>query len=342
MTALDASVVIPTFNRRSSLLEALAALAQQSHPFDRFEVVVVDDGSTDGTEVVARELFPFALRYVRQPNQGAAVARNTGAQHSQGRILIFVDDDVRVEPDYVAGLLEEHEKYERVVAMATYRPYQTPDSSVFQTIQASLVAQNENLQGINGFIPFTSCLTNNLSVEREAFFAIGMMHNPCGDGPATWGDVDFGYRAFLKGFRFRRSTKAVCCHQDYGLRSLAVHCAKRQRQAHLAILLFQRYPALFPELPMFRDKAPIFWRLDPPRLIMRKLACHAISSTPALRGMEWLVSLLERHYPSPAVLQRLYRWIIAGYIFQGFRTGLLAYGSIPQVTHRSVIQPAGQ
>ncbi len=342
MTTWDASVVIPTYNRRESLGETLATLARQSHPPDRFEVVMVDDGSTDGTEAVMQASFPFPLRYVRQANQGSAAARNAGAQHSRGRVLIFVDDDVLVGPDYVAGLLEEHENYERVVAMATYRPYQRPGSSPFQAIQAPLVAQDENRPGDNGFVSFTDCLTNNLSVEREAFFVIGMMHNPCGDGPATWGDVDFGYRAFLKGFRFRRSAKAICCHQDYGLHSLAAHCAKRQRQASLAVLLFQRHPALFSEIPMFRDKAPISWRSDPPGLIARKLTRHAASSAPALWGMEWLVSILERHCPSPAALRRLYRWVIAGYVFLGFRTGLRIYGGFPQAVHRSAIQPAGQ
>jgi glycosyltransferase involved in cell wall biosynthesis len=342
MTTIDASVVIPTYNRRESLLETLATLAQQSYPFDRFEVIVVDDGSTDGTEAVARESIPFTLRYIRQLNQGSAAARNTGAQHSHGRILIFIDDDVLVGPDYIAGLLEEHESYERVVAMATYRPYQEKSSSMFQTIQAPIIASNENQEESHGFVPFTSCMTNNLSVEREAFFAIGMMHNPCGDGPATWGDVEFGYRAFLKGFRFRRSVRAVCCHRDYGLHSLAAHCAKRQRQASLAVLMFQKHPTLFPEISMFQDKAPISWRLDPPGLIARKLARHLASSTPTLRGMEWLVNILERRYPSPAALRRLYRWIIAGYVFRGFRMGLGVYGSIPRATRQSVIQPVGQ
>ena len=73
---------------------------------------------------------------------------------------------------------------------------------------------------------------------------------------------------------------------------------------------------------MFHDKTPIAWGQDSPRLIVRKLARHVASSRPALWGLERIVRVLEQRYPSPSLLRPLYRWVIGGYIFQGYREGL--------------------
>ncbi len=84
---MDVSVVIPTFNRQAALSRCLNAM-----PHD-VEVVVVDDGATDGTgEVVNRCQHP-KLRYVKQLNRGPASARNAGIQAARGGLIVFTDDD---------------------------------------------------------------------------------------------------------------------------------------------------------------------------------------------------------------------------------------------------------
>src|SRR6516165_9610456 len=99
------SVVIPTFNRLARLQQVLAALSAQTYPRDRFEVVVVSDGSTDGTdEFLAEAAAPFELTVVTQPNQGPAVARNRGVASARGSIVLFIDDDVVATP----ALVQEH------------------------------------------------------------------------------------------------------------------------------------------------------------------------------------------------------------------------------------------
>ena len=324
---MDVSVVIPTYNRKDSLRETLTSLARQTWPSDRFEVVVVDDGSTDGTEQIAEEAFSFTLRCIRQPNQGSAAARNTGVLNAQGALLIFLDDDMLVETNYVMGLTEEHQRYPHVVGMGTPRPYLPANATPFARLYAHLAASNR--VGPEGtFVDFAQCVTNNLSVERDDFFEIGMMQDVGGDGPTWWGDVDFGYRAMQLGFRFRRTGKATCYHRDHGIRNLATASTRAHKAAHMAVALFLKYPEVLPHLPMFHDKTLIAWRRDPPRLITRKLARHVASSRPVLGGMEQIVSILERWYPSLTLLRLLYRWIIGGYIFRGYREGLRQYGPV--------------
>ena len=102
-TEPDVSIVVATYNRCEGLRQLLVALAEQTYPADRFEVVVVDDGSTDDTlELLQTIVVPYALHHVSQSNGGPAVARNRGVEHARGSLILFLDDDVRPIPDLVA------------------------------------------------------------------------------------------------------------------------------------------------------------------------------------------------------------------------------------------------
>jgi hypothetical protein len=98
--------------------------------------------------------------------------------------------------------------------------------------------------------------------------------------------------------------------------------------AYRSVTLFQKHPELLVHIPMFYDKTPINWRLDPPRLIARKLVRAILSSRLALWSMEQIVNSLEKPYPTFSMLPILYRYIIAGYIFQGYREGLGEFGQV--------------
>lgn len=84
------SVIIPVYNGERFLREAVQSVLDQQ--YEPVEIVIVDDGSTDGTEAVARSL-PETVRYLRQTNQGPAAARNRGIEHAQGSVIAFADAD---------------------------------------------------------------------------------------------------------------------------------------------------------------------------------------------------------------------------------------------------------
>lgn len=101
------SVVIPTYNRKPILTKCLRAMEQQQFPeespVEGYEIVVIDDGSTDGTVEWLQnspDEFP-RIRLFEQQHQGAAIARNRGVIESQGDIIVFVDSDVIVLPDFL-------------------------------------------------------------------------------------------------------------------------------------------------------------------------------------------------------------------------------------------------
>jgi GT2 family glycosyltransferase len=103
--ATDFSIIIPTRDRASQLIQCLEAVARQQYPSTGYEVIVVDDGSA---EPVGPALDAFRSRVnltvVRQPGQGPAAARQAGAAVARGRWLAFTDDDCRPAPDWLEKL----------------------------------------------------------------------------------------------------------------------------------------------------------------------------------------------------------------------------------------------
>ncbi len=104
------SVVLCTLNRRVLLDGALAALAAQEEA-PPFEVLLVDNGSTDDTASFVKAMVPRFpnLRYVHEPRRGLAHARNTGVARARGEYIAFTDDDVRVARDWVRRMVEAFE-----------------------------------------------------------------------------------------------------------------------------------------------------------------------------------------------------------------------------------------
>jgi glycosyltransferase involved in cell wall biosynthesis len=121
------SVVVPTYNRLARLRHVITALEQQAYPADAYEVIVISDGSTDGTDAYL-ETYRSAmrLRWLPQVNKGPAAARNAGVQKAIGEYIVFIDDDVVPEPQ----LLEEHARSHREAGrdVVVLGPLLTPES----------------------------------------------------------------------------------------------------------------------------------------------------------------------------------------------------------------------
>ncbi|MBT4527772.1 MAG: glycosyltransferase [Deltaproteobacteria bacterium] len=85
------SVIIPTFNRKQNVINAIDSVLTQT--FDDFELIIIDDGSTDGTDVEIDTKYSKVLKYVKTDNLGVSHARNIGVEVSQGEYIAFLDSD---------------------------------------------------------------------------------------------------------------------------------------------------------------------------------------------------------------------------------------------------------
>lgn len=323
MSVPRVSIIIPTYKRKASVLRLLKSLRQQTLPSDQYEVIVVDDGSPDDTHTIAALDFPFAFRYVRQENQGATIARNFGVEHSQGDVLVFIDDDITVSPQTLATLCARCHQHPDTLVMGTLLQRNDGAHSIYADIQ---LADLSHHVAADTFVEFAFCNTELLAVTRQNFFRLGKLQDPTnGRGWPNWDDVDFGYRAHLNGFRLLQVADAVGEHWDYSMGDWKTACRRWQRACKSAVLLFAVHPGIRPYLPMLHDKTPISWATDGWQLRGRKLMRAAMSAKPVVWVLEMLVVFLEKYWPSPALLRPFYRWIAGSYMYHGYQEGLREY-----------------
>jgi glycosyltransferase involved in cell wall biosynthesis len=113
----EASIIIGTFNRAARLREALASLLCQRMTAGAFEIVIVNDGSTDQTQEICTKLaqeHAFVQVVCHSENLGLAAARNSGINAARGSCLLFIDDDCVAEPDWAVNLLSALRDHEIV------------------------------------------------------------------------------------------------------------------------------------------------------------------------------------------------------------------------------------
>ncbi len=209
--AKHASVIIATFNRRQLLGQVLQALIRQTVPHDDFEVVVVDDGSADGTlDWLAQQRFPFQLHAIRQVNTGPSGARNAGIAAASGDIIIFLDDDLVPTPDLVREHLQSHAAEERVVVLgpAVSLPYYRQPWIAWQQATFERAYRAMALGRIKP--TFRHCWSGNCSAPRRDIVAVGGFDTrlPCNE------DVELGQRLMECGLRFRFNPAAKGYHHS--------------------------------------------------------------------------------------------------------------------------------
>jgi serine acetyltransferase/GT2 family glycosyltransferase len=172
----QASVVIATFNRGALLRRLLDDLAQQTLPAAEFEVVVVDDGSTQPVlPLLAPLAFPFALRVETQQNAGAAAARHRGVTAARAEIVVILDDDMQVEPAFLEAHLRAHPPgTRRAVLGAIRRPPDFEEMPLFERWHQKLLEGfAERAAGGEARLRGNELYTANLSFRREDYLAVG-------------------------------------------------------------------------------------------------------------------------------------------------------------------------
>jgi GT2 family glycosyltransferase len=226
------SVVVPTYNRLDRLQRILAALADLRWPADDFEVVVVSDGSTDGTDDFLRSgRLPMPVTARFQTNQGPAEARNHGVKAASGTMILFLDDDV--VPD--SRLIEEHARSHvgddgrSVVIGPMLTP---PDFAMTPWVrweQAMLEKQYDDLREGRYLAGSRQFYTGNVSLARQQILDVG------GFDPRfrRAEDVELAYRLEASGARFVFNPDAVTHH--YAERSFRswIEIARAYGQAHV-------------------------------------------------------------------------------------------------------------
>jgi glycosyltransferase involved in cell wall biosynthesis len=205
------SVVVPTYNRLERLRHVITALEQQAYPSDAYEVIVISDGSTDGTDAYLEALrSTMRLRWFPQANRGPAAARNAGIQKAGGEFIVFIDDDVVPEPQ----LLGEHARshHEAAKDAVVLGPLLTPEG--FEMAPWVRWEQEMLMKGygalLRGDWPASArqFYTGNASLRRTHILAAGGFD----EGLRRAEDVELAYRLANKGLDFVFNIQAAGMH----------------------------------------------------------------------------------------------------------------------------------
>lgn len=212
--SLDHSVVVPTYQRRDLVVANVEALARQDHL--PLEVVVIVDGSTDGTGDALRALkTPFPLHVVEQANAGQSRGRNRGAAMVTGDLILFLDDDMVAAPDLLIQLARLHASgADAVVGHIPVLPASL-DGFLARGLAQWAVERRQRILAAGGALTRGDLLTGLLSVRRAVFESLGGFDEQfTRDGSFGGEDTDFGRRLLDAGHRVVFGGDAVA-HQHY-------------------------------------------------------------------------------------------------------------------------------
>ena len=320
---LAATVIIPTYQRHQLLERSLRALLAQDRSTPAYEIVVVDDCSGPETGEVVRRVAGADQRvsYLRHDvNRGLSATRNTGVQAARGDVILFVDNDVVVEPGYVAAHLRAHAEAgaDRVAVIGnlSFPPEVVAASNYARYLQSRYLG-GRGARALRRLHP-TDLHPRFLigavcSLRREDLLAVG----PYDEAIRYYGCEDhiFAQALHRSGVRIRFAPEARALHYDSV--AMAWHRTKLLETARNGIPALLRHAPEFLEDTGYADLMPIDWERDRGARLGRKLLLRAGLNPLALRLLEAWASATDRvgFLYAPLVCRAL----SAGWFLQGLR-----------------------
>jgi GT2 family glycosyltransferase len=250
---LRVSVVIPTHNRKAALLNCLDALGRQSVLPQEFEVVVVDDGSTDGTgEAIEARRDPFRLRYLRQEPAGPGAARNLGIEHAAGELVLLIGDDIYADE----RLIEEHllahaarpDPGTAILGHIDWPPGMTPNAVMDYVCGEGMLQFAYPLIQRLPALDHRFFYTSNISLKRAFLVdaaAAGVRFDPC-FRHAAFEDSELAMRLEPRGLRIHYAERARAVHDHW--MDLQSFMARERRAGEMAVVFYRKHPGHEPHL----------------------------------------------------------------------------------------------
>lgn len=209
---LDFSIVVPTWNRRETLEVVLPSLLSMDYPPQRYEILICDSGSTDGTDAlidILSEQAPYGenLRHLVGPNRGRAGARNAGIRGARGRTVLFTDADIIADP----RLLAEHARmHENGACAVVGREVQVDSLDEYRAARDSDGRGRTLHPDGRKRLSWLYFLTGNASVARDTLLEVGGFDESfTGYGHE---DLELGYRLQKHGLPIRYNPRAINYH----------------------------------------------------------------------------------------------------------------------------------
>ncbi len=233
--SLTLSVITPTRNRAAMLARCLHYLSAQSLAPDRYEVLVVDDASTDETRTVVEDAVRNACCAVRafwlRERRGVPGARNHAIREARGDVIVFVDSDNLAPPSFLQAHLAIHEGHRNAVGRGPV--------IVTRSLEQPFAVRGGLLDLSTAYFD-----TDNASVRRDHLVQVGLFDEVF--YPYGWEGLDLGFRLRALGLRrvYRRDATLFHYHEEVSPGSLDSLLAKEAERARTAWLFYEKHPTL--------------------------------------------------------------------------------------------------
>ena len=219
----DLTIIIPTYNRADILRETLDSLLRLETPDISYEVIVVDNNSRDNTKEVVDSFFDkIPIKYLFEGKQGKNNAVNSAIEISKGNVLIFIDDDVTVESDYLIKITESLDKYGSVNVFGgkilTAWPDKTPTWVIYSSKNFPYLFCDHNLG--SEVVPYSDAPLPggaNFWIRKSLLDKYGARFNekygPAGNKRVSGSETEFLKRMYSKGEAILYIPDAVVHHR---------------------------------------------------------------------------------------------------------------------------------
>jgi len=244
-------VIMPTYNRKEKLNEAINSILCQTYD-DRYEFIIVDDGSDDGTEDLVKNIQKstnIELKYLKQKHAGPAKARNLGIKNSAGDLILFLGDDMIADKNLIREHVSFHKNRPKIACLGftKLRPNLMSIPLMRYTFEKCYGPQidPDNIQYNLQNLPFVFFMTANISVPKEYILQTGMFDEDF--NCACIEDIELGYRLQSTGLRITFNKNAVAYHNHtLTLEEFCELCRLRGKNLHI---LKKKHPSTKVNMP---------------------------------------------------------------------------------------------
>jgi GT2 family glycosyltransferase len=312
------SIIIPSHNRSDALARTLAKLAEQQFS-EPWEVIVVNHRCTDDTDDVVRsQSFSVPLRLVhKRDTPGVAAARNAGAAVATGRYLLFMDNDILVEPDFAQRHYDALLAHPGCWIMGQLVNLPEQVRTPFGRFRQSLYPMDSPDEPARQVVGLTG---QSVSLPRADFERLHGFDEKF--DIASVEDFDLALRAKRAGIDILYHPSILGVHNDWAGFDIRDYCHRQRTYTRCEPLLWQKYGKEHPRPLLVQENLPPKWERDGLSGFIRKGLKRLVGTRPAQLALFGVCNVMERVWPWPPVLWRLYRLLLSAAIYKGFQEGL--------------------
>ena len=309
--AMSVSVVIPTHNRCEQLKQTIEALCQQSFDAAKMEVIVALDNCQDGSfEMIEQFDTPFNCFTVSLDGVGPAAARNAAAAKAQGDLLVFLDDDISVTPEWAMAHANAHkESPGRLVIGKLPMVDESNDSLFRRTLRLWWSSKFDEMEQAGYLFSYRDVITGNMSISAESFHLL----NGFDEQLRIHEDQAFGLKAIEQDIKIGFEPSALGYHHDKTDFARAVK--RKVGEGEADVMLGKLYPNVIPTMSLYS----LYYHMRrPSRALFNMQFSAPILSDYLIQQAKRLLPVLEKFH-----LTGLWQRVTAGILTYAYWQGVV-------------------